>query len=210
MELANLENSVASRFAESAAALAELRPPISALSQQHRDALVALDGVLRRLTAAEARLAALEVSLARRLWRWLTSRIRSMIGTYKPPERRVLLGLAAFRAVFTFSCGVACGLLLPTPWGWLLSPGAAVLASVISADFIEHYARVLFARFWPKHFGAFGPIAYNPWVSAIGEWEGYMGPTDKAYADAWNAAKYGPQPPTASWWGDVESFGHRG
>lgn len=125
---------------------------------------------------------------------WLRSRWESMVGAYrfKPYERRVLLGLAWFRAVFT---AAVCA---PFPWwSW---PIVAPLAALVAADFIEHRIRRRLLGY-----------SYNPFVSAIGEWEGWMGPTDTRYGvEEWNAMKCGPPPPILrEWWGDTDSFcGH--
>ena len=144
--------------------------------------------------------------------RWLWNRIADMLepDEYQPPERVVLLWLAVLRAPVT---GGSVLLLwhVQAAEGWsvairlLLLPCNAALFALVSADVIEHALRGILARLWPETFGAFGE-GYNPWVSAIGEWEGWTGPTREGDAAAWQAVKCGPPAREAPWWGDTDSF----
>lgn len=116
-----------------------------------------------------------------------------------PPERLVLLGLAVLRAAFTAGTGIGIyGMvrrLTRRGWAaWVMALVAAVLMSLISADGIEHWLR-----------GRIFGYSYNPFVSAIGEWEQYMGPSDPEHAAAWNRMKCGPPPRELPWWGDPGS-----
>lgn len=105
---------------------------------------------------------------------WLAARWRAITrrDQYCPRERQILLQLAVLRAQVT-----ATGALLlfaVERWeGWpawlvafMLGPNAVFFA-LLSADFLEHWLRKRLLGF-----------DYNPRVSAIGEWEGWMGPTN--------------------------------
>jgi hypothetical protein len=71
----------------------------------------------------------------------------------------------------------------------------APLTALISADVIEHYLRLFILGY-----------DYNPYVSAIGEWEGWMGPTRTSDLPTWEAQKCQRPPAETPWWGDVTSF----
>ena len=139
--------------------------------------------------------------------RWFGGRFFAIVHTYRPYERQVLLHLAALRA------GVPAGAALLF-WSATISQGwpvalslpatacVAAWASLVSADFLEHGLR----KWWLGY-------AFNPFVSAIGEWEGWMGPTDPNDAVGivtWNLMKCGPPPggnanPLLTWWGNPSS-----
>ena len=139
--------------------------------------------------------------------RWFGGRLFSIVHTYRPYERQVLLHLAALRAAVTAGAALAFWLVV-TGQGWPLALAltvtacVAALASLVSADFIEHALRKRLLGY-----------PYNPFVSAIGEWEGWMGPTDPNDAvgiAAWNLMKCGPPPggnatPLMPWWGQPGS-----
>lgn len=131
--------------------------------------------------------------------RWMIGRLDSLIGTYRPYERRVLCWLAVLRGTVTAAGTMALWHVQGTQ-DWplavrvLLVPCNAALISLLSADFVEHLVRRLLLGY-----------AYNPFVSAIGEWEGYMGPTRRVDAAQWNAVKCGPTPALCPWWGDPGS-----
>jgi hypothetical protein len=116
-----------------------------------------------------------------------------------PKERVILLCLAAWRALFTGSAALL-GYYTAVrasiePFAFPLAMLFAVLAALVSADVIEHWAKV--------------PLLgtnYNPYVMAIGEWEGWMGPTRSEDVPAWREQMCKPQPPQCAWWGDVTSF----
>lgn len=128
-----------------------------------------------------------------------------------PFERCVLLNLSVLRDQLTFAGGLVALIVflgLGFPWWFALSQGAAwaTIAALVSADGVENLLRK----------GILG-YAYNPFVSSIGEKEGWMGPTnvlsdgpddphrgDRAAA-AWELAKCGPPPPACPWWGDPGS-----
>ena len=136
------------------------------------------------------------MEMLHRAARWVIGRLDSLIGSYRPYEREVLCWLAVVRA--TVTTAGAMGLwAVQTAEGWPLAlrlvilPCDAALISLLSADFLEHAVRK----------GLLG-YAYNPFVSAIGEWEGYMGPTRDADAPAWHTVKCGPPPAICPWWGD--------
>lgn len=119
-----------------------------------------------------------------------------------PWERMVLLVLAAFRAEITFAAGLVSFLAfrraVRTWLAIVFAMTAALGASVVSADGIEHWVRATIGR-------SFGH-GYNPFVSAVGEWEGWNG-SPGGYPDAraaWEKAKCGPSP--FIWWGDTGSF----
>ena len=139
--------------------------------------------------------------------KWLADRFRSLIGTYQPYERRVLLNLAALRA--TITAGFSILMLWVqihqewAPWAMLITlPANATLAALASADFVEPILRKLLLGY-----------SYNPYVSAIGELEGYNGPTDAKDLLAimtWDNMKCGPPPggnanPLLPWWGNPAS-----
>mgnify|MGYP001562997624 CR=1 FL=1 len=139
--------------------------------------------------------------------RWLGERLFSLLHTYRPYERQVLLHLAALRAVVTAGAALVFWS-ATTSQGWpvaLALPATACVAawaSLLSADFIENRLRRWLLGY-----------SYNPFVSAIGEWEGWMGPTDRNDAvgiATWNLMKCGPPPggnvnPLLSWWGNPGS-----
>lgn len=139
--------------------------------------------------------------------RWFGGRLFAILYTYRPYERQVLLHLAALRAVLTAGAAlVFWSATMSQGWPVVLSltvtACVAAWASLVSADFIEHQLRK-----WLLGYG------FNPFVSAIGEWEGWMGPTDPDDAvgiAAWNAMKCGPPPggnatPLMKWWGNPAS-----
>ena len=135
--------------------------------------------------------------------RWLGGRLFSILHTYRPYERKVLLHLAALRAIVTagaallfWSATIRQG--WPVALGLTTTACVAVWASLVCADFVEHSLRRWLLGY-----------SYNPFVSAIGEWELWMGPTDPDDAlgiAAWHKAKRGRQPHECPWWGDVASF----
>ena len=139
--------------------------------------------------------------------RWLGERLFSILYTYRPYERQVLLHLAALRTIVTagtalvfWSVTISQG--WPGALGLTTTACVAAGASLLSADFIEHRLRQRLLGY-----------SYHPFVSAIGEWEGWMGPTDPNDAvgiAAWNAMKCGPPPggnvtPLLTWWGNPSS-----
>lgn len=139
--------------------------------------------------------------------RWLVGRVFSIVVTYRPYERQVLLHLAALRAVLTGGAALIFWS-VTTAQAWPLALGLAVTAcvaafvSLVSADFIENRARRWLLGY-----------AHNPFVFAIGEWEGWMGPTDPNDAVGivtWNLMKCGPPPggnanPLMPHWGNPAS-----
>ena len=143
---------------------------------------------------------------------WLISRLRSIlrIGQFMPYERQVLVWLAYGRSWIVG--GATLGMFLVEQsqgWPWWVSVLHLVclssFAALLSADFIEHAAR-----------GWLLGYAYNPFVSAIGELEGWMGPVnmidqqDRDGIVVWQAMQCGPPPggnanPLLPWWGNPGS-----
>lgn len=123
------------------------------------------------------------------------SRLVSLF-SFRCYERRVLLDLAALRAGLTALLSALLldwqAPLLGAAVAVALVPCNAALVALVSADWIEHYGRLLI----------FG-YAYNPNVSAIGELEGSMCPTDRSAEAAWRATLYTRLAP-----GDDPSSGH--
>lgn len=103
---------------------------------------------------------------------------------WSPWERRTLWALRAFTNVTTFLSGLTVFALTavyfdaetPLKLGACLV-GASIVCvvwAIFSSDFIENRMR-------KRIFG----FAYNPNISAPCEWEGYTGPTERAYIKYW-------------------------
>ena len=103
-------------------------------------------------------------------------RIKALF-SFRCYERRVLLNLAALRNTLVVNGALAMlaghGVTIPG-WAYLLGPCYGVLAALISADWIEHYARLLILGY-----------ATNIRVSARGELEGWNGPTHEEQEAEW-------------------------
>lgn len=122
------------------------------------------------------------------------SRLRSLF-SYRCFERRVLLDFAALRAGLT--AGIAALMLdwqadmLGGMVAVALLPCNAVLVALISADWIEHYGRLLVLGY-----------AYNPHVSARCELEGANTPTRREDEAEWRRRMFVPL------WPDDPGPGH--
>lgn len=141
---------------------------------------------------------------------WLAARWRAITrkGQYMPRERQVLLMLAMIRAQITAG-GAILLFAIQRAEGWpswvsanLFGPDA-VLFALISADFVEHWLRKRLLGY-----------DYNPRISAIGELEGWNGPTNRLASEdgdaavaAFEAHKCAPPPKGAGLdhWGDPGS-----
>lgn len=115
---------------------------------------------------------------------WLANRFKSLLAAnprFAPRERRVLLALAWLRAALTAGAAIAVWHVAPRPWAYGLCLLAAPIAAIGSADFVENRLRKLLLGY-----------AFNPRVSAIGEWEGWNGPTEGRDRERrlWEAHKY--------------------
>ena len=116
---------------------------------------------------------------------WFKSRFTSIsIQRWYPHERKILLALAIMRAVLSVSpCWVFTN--------WKIASILSILAplcALFSADFIENRLRKWLLGY-----------SYNPNVSAIGEWEGYNGPTRQEDEAQWRAELWKIRAP---WWGE--------
>lgn len=120
-----------------------------------------------------------------------------------PWERIILLLFASCRALVAVA-GFSIGHRAIKRAGWttLALPFALIIAILFAflwADGIEPMLKRLI----------FG-YDYNPYVMAIGEWEGYMGATVDGDMKTWQAMKCGPPPggnanPLLLWWGNPAS-----
>mgnify|MGYP001563215463 FL=1 len=121
-----------------------------------------------------------------------------------PWERIILLLFAACRALVAAG-GFALGhkAMKRANWPWyvcvIFACIIAVLFAFLWADGIEPTLKL-----W-----IFG-YNHNPFVFAIGEWEGYMGATTDGDMATWQRMKCGPPPggnvdPLLKWWGNPGS-----
>lgn len=118
-----------------------------------------------------------------------------------PWERLVLLALASLRALFTVGfAGLAYLALqrssLPRWFVILVLVVVIPFGAFLCADGIE-----------PLLKSQIFDYDYNPYVMAIGEWEGWMGPTSHGDIATWQTMKCGPPPggnvePLMPWWGN--------
>lgn len=118
------------------------------------------------------------------------------LASHRCYERRVLLDLAGLRNGLVGLGTVALFLWQVEALGAAAAvvavPCNAVLIALVSADFLEHYGRGLILGY-----------TYNPNVSAIGELEGSMCPTDAEAESAWRATMFTRLAP-----GDDPGSGH--
>lgn len=117
-----------------------------------------------------------------------------------PWERIALTALAIVRAWMTVLFFLLCwSAFRRASWPRLvivlLLVAAIPFGAFLWADGVEHLLKTL----------VFG-TSYNPYMMAIGEWEGWTGPTSDEDLSFWNAQKRRRQPPQTPWWGDVTCF----